>query len=250
MAIWKADLSNELGQIENAMVRVSENTVKPMLNESIAMASEHLDQVVDRASSSLNQVVANAGKQLNDSIDRLSSEVHSHRSITKDDIKELIEFATAQMGDMLDQRISALKEETSNLINDKTQMLRQELEDAAIRSRKTMYTNAAISIGAALCMAVVGFFYKKMSLDQIDLLSVFRIALLSLSVGSGIASVLKIVQHWRSMSEAKKNTTTVVISYLGVLRPNGAFGLFVLSLILLLGWGGLLHMPKFLHLGS
>ncbi len=162
MAIWKADLSNELGQIETAMVRVSENTVKPMLNESIAMASAHLDQVVDRASSSLNQVVANAGKQLNESIDRLSSEVHSHRSITKDDIKELIEFATAQMGDMLDQRISALKEETSNLINDKTQMLRQELEYAAIRSRKTMYTNAAISIGAALCMAVVGFFYKKM----------------------------------------------------------------------------------------
>ena len=102
MAIWKADLSNELDQIENAMVRVSENTVKPMLSESIAMASEHLDQVVDRASTSLNQVVEHAGKQLNESIDRLSSEVHNHRSITKDDIKELIEFATVQMGDMLD----------------------------------------------------------------------------------------------------------------------------------------------------
>ncbi|MFZ6819415.1 hypothetical protein ACO0KW_13985 [Undibacterium sp. Ji22W] len=249
MAIWKADLSNELGQIENAMVRVSEDTLKPMLSESIAMASTHLEQVVDRASNSLNEVVENAGKQLNESIDRLSSEVHSHRSITKDDIKELIEFAADQMGNMLDQRISALKEETSSLINDKTQMLRQELEDAAIRSRKTMYTNAAISIGAAICMAVVGFFYKQVSLDQIDLLSIFRIALLSLSVGSGIASILKIVQHWRSMSESKKNTTTVVISYLGVLRPNGAMGLFVLSVVLLMGWGGLLHLPKFLHLG-
>lgn len=249
MAIWKADLSSELGQIENALVRVSENTLKPMLNESIATASTQLDQVVDRASKSLNDVVAQAGEQLNASIERLSSEVHSHRSITKDDIKELIEFATNQMGTMLDQRISAMKEETSNLINDKTQMLRTELEDAAIRSRKTMYTNAAISIGAALCMAIVGFLYKQVSLDQIDLLSIFRIALLSLSVGSGIASILKIVQQWRSMSASKKNTTTVVISYLGVLRPNGAMGLFVLSVILLMGWGGLLHLPKFLHLG-
>lgn len=69
------------------MIRVSENTVKPMLSESIAMASEHLDQVIEKASKNLNEAVENAGKNLNDSIERLSSEVYSHHSITKDNIR-------------------------------------------------------------------------------------------------------------------------------------------------------------------
>jgi hypothetical protein len=245
MSIWKIDLNSELGQIESALERVSRNTLKPLLKDTIETASANLDSVVDRASESLNEVVKSAGLQLNESIDRLSSEVHNHRTITKDDVKDLISFATSQMGEMLDQRIFALKEETSNLINDKTQMLRQELEDAAIKSRKTMYTNAAISIGAATCIAVLSIIYKKISLDQIDLLSTFRIVFLALSVGSGILGALKLIQQWRGMSQSKKNTTTVVIGYLGILRPNGAFGLFILSLILLLVWWSLLHLPKF-----
>ena len=44
------------------------------------------------------------------------------------------------------------------------------------------------------------------------------------------------------MNQEKKNTTTVTIGHLGILRPNGALGLFFLSIFLLFGWGWLLHI--------
>jgi len=235
MALFNFDVREELGQIEGSLSRVAEKTIKPILVESIETAGNNLHEVVESASEKLNL-----------SIKLLSDEIHSQRQMTKDDIESLIDYAAVQFGATLDKRIETIKLETSHLINDKVQVFRGELEDAAIRSRKTMLTNASISICAAIFMAIIGFTYKRISLDpsQIDMLMIFRISLVSMSVGSGIASALTIVQRWRCMNQAKKNITTVTIGYLGILRPNGALGLFFLSVFLLFGWGWLLHLAK------
>ncbi|AZP13218.1 hypothetical protein [Undibacterium parvum] len=47
------------------------------------------------------------------------------------------------------------------------------------------------------------------------------------------------LQRWRRMKLAKKGVASVVIGYFGVLRPNGAIGLFALSLLLLAVWAGM-----------
>jgi len=119
MALWKADLTGEIQDIKDAVNEVAKETLHPLVKDVIGEASDRLDKIVVEASHSLNQVVKNAGLQLNSSIDRLSKEVHDHRSMTKDDVKELIGFAANQFGQMLDQRITALRDETSNLINEK-----------------------------------------------------------------------------------------------------------------------------------
>jgi hypothetical protein len=41
------------------------------------------------------------------------------------------------------------------------------------------------------------------------------------------------------MKLAKKGGASVAIAYFGVLRPNGALGLFALSLLLLAVWSGM-----------
>jgi uncharacterized membrane protein YagU involved in acid resistance len=51
-------------------------------------------------------------------------------------------------------------------LTEKISHVKAELEDAAIRSRKTLYENIALSVAAAVAMAVVGIIYKKISLGQ------------------------------------------------------------------------------------
>lgn len=200
-----------------------------------------VNQSIDRLSEEVQGAIAVAGQQLDRNIAMLSEEIHNHRSMTRDDISALIDYAAQQFGAAIDLRVAAVKEETSQLINDKVDLLKKELQEAAVTSRHTMYTNAAISTGAALGMAAIGLVYKKVSLGELDLLAVFRIALLSCATFSFVLGVLKAFQHWRVMQPAKKNFATIALGYLGLLRPNGAAGMVILSIAMLAGWLALQH---------
>lgn len=222
------NLKEASNNFEESLSRVIDQRVAPLVDKSI-----------QQVSAELSEVIKEAGAQVDRNIALLSEEIHNQRSITKDDIRELIDYSAGQIGAALDERILSMKHEASSLINEKVELLKAELNDAAIASRKTMYANVAIAIGAALVMAFIGLVYKKVSLGELDLLNVFRISLLSCATFTFVLSALKGFQRWRSMKQAKKGVTTVAIGYLGVLRPNGAGGLFLLSLILLAGWAGL-----------
>ena len=222
------NLKEASNNFEESLSRVIDQRVAPLVDKSIQQVSAELSEVIQQA-----------GAQVDRNIALLSEEIHNQRSITKDDIRELIDYSAGQIGAALDARILSMKHEASSLINEKVELLKAELNDAAIASRKTVYANVAIAIGAALVMAFIGLVYKKVSLGELDLLNVFRISLLSCATFTFVLSALKGFQRWRSMKQAKKGVTTVAIGYLGVLRPNGAGGLFLLSLILLAGWAGL-----------
>lgn len=233
MGLDLLNLKQASNDFEKSMERLIDQNVAPLVERSIQQVSMELSQVIQQA-----------GAQIDRNIAVLSEEIHNQRSMTKDDIKALIDYSTEQIGAALDQRILAIKHETSTLINEKVEMLKAELEDAAITSRKTMYVNVAISIGAAICMAIIGLIYKKISLGELNLLNVFRVTLLSCATFTLVLSGLKGLQRWRGMRRAKKSVATVAISYLGVLRPNGAMGLFLLSVALLAGWMALYHFVR------
>lgn len=169
----------------------------------------------------------------------LSDEIHNQRSMTKDDIIEIVNYASKKIGDEIDQRILKIKDETSSLINEKVSLLKTELEDATIKSRKMLFTNLAISGSSALLMAVIGFVYKKITIGQLDPFILFRIILVSCAVGAGLMSGLKMWQSWRAKSTVKRGIATTVFSFVGVLRPNGAMALFLLSMLLLAAWAWL-----------
>ncbi|MFZ6815247.1 hypothetical protein ACO0K3_12315 [Undibacterium sp. Rencai35W] len=230
MGLDLLNLKQASSDFEQSMERLIERNVAPLVDRSIQQVSTELSQVIQQA-----------GAQIDRNIGVLSDEIHNQRSMTKDDIKALIDYSTEQIGAALDQRILAIKHETSTLINEKIDMLKCELEDAAVTSRKTMYVNVAISISAAIAMAIIGLIYKKISLGELNLLNVFRVTLLSCATFTFVLSAMKGWQRWRGMKQSKKGVATIAISYFGVLRPNGAVGLFLLSLALLAGWLAMYH---------
>lgn len=225
MAIFTTDLSGELQQIKAAADDVVRNSLNPALQ-----------QVIQQAGGELNSVVERAGVQIENSIATLSREVHSQRQLTSQELKDLIDYAAEKFGQTFDSRLQQARGEATQFIEERVAHLRQELEDAAVRSRRALYANLAISVATALCMAIVGIVYKKISMGEIDLVAAFRVLLLSAAAGTGVYSALKTVQQWLGLNRAKKNAATVVLHHLSLLRPNGAFGLFLLSLMLLAGW--------------
>ncbi|HNF89626.1 MAG TPA: hypothetical protein PLL19_09860, partial [Thiobacillaceae bacterium] len=58
--------------------------------ESLIAASE---AAVDRAGDRLSQVVDNASQAIDEKLDKISQELHSQRSMTKDDVREMVDYA-------------------------------------------------------------------------------------------------------------------------------------------------------------
>jgi ABC-type transporter MlaC component len=225
MALFTTDLSGELKQIKGAIREVVREDLSPLLDKSISQASIGLSDVVTEAS---NQLQAN--------IRMLSDEIHAQRSVTKEDIRVLIDYAAEKIGTTIDERVASAKAEVSLLLAEKISEIKNELQQAAVNSRKTLYVNVSISVAAALAMAAIGLIYRKITLNQLDLFSLFRVLLISTATGTGLFSLLKLLNNWRILNKTRKNVATVAIGYLGVLRPNGALGLFFVSVLLVLGW--------------
>jgi hypothetical protein len=237
MALFNIDCRDELDQVKEAIGDVVDTKLSPMIGGAISQASTELGSVVKQASD-----------QLQANIVLLSNEIHDQRRVTKEDVMSLIDYAADKIGKTVDERITVVKQEVSQLLTEKVAHLRSELEDAAIRSRKTLYFNLSVSVLTALAMAVIGLVYRKITLNELDVFSLFRVLLLSSAVGTGLFSALKMFTSWRGMNRTKKNVAAVAISYLGILRPNGALGMCVLSLVLLLGWAFVTFYPAFGHL--
>ncbi len=219
------DFKEELDQVKS----VTSEIVKEQLNPMIEGATK-------QAGTELNSVVKKAGDQIQGSIKLLSDEVHNQRQLTRDDLTYLIDYASEKLAKTVDDRIAQAKLEASAFLTEKISQIKIELEDAAIKSRKTLYANVAISIAGAILMAVVGIIYKKISLGEVDIFTAFRVFLLSMATGTGIFSILKTVNNWISLNKSKKNIATITINHLSVFRPNGAIGLFILALLLFVSW--------------
>jgi len=225
MAIFTTDLSGELKQIKDTAKEVVDQNINPMIKSAI-----------NQASVEINKVVKSAGEQIQANINNLSNEIHNQRQLTSDQLKELIDYAAEKIGKTVDERMLQAKQEATNFVTERVEHLKKELEDAAIKSRRTLYINVAISIGSALVMAVIGIIYKKVSIGDLDLFSVFRVFLLSAATGTIIFSGLKAFHNWLALNKTKKNATTVVLNQLSIFKPNGAIGMFLISILLFVGW--------------
>jgi len=225
MKFFTTDLTGELEQIKNAVDEIVSEQLSPLISDAIQQAGQQLTSTVEVAS-----------EQLQSNIDKISKEIESHRTITKDEIKDLIDYATMKIALTVDERFKVARRETSELVLEKIDRLKSELQDAAVRSRKTLYINVGISIVAALTMAAIGIIYRKIILNELDVFSLFRVFLLSAGTGTGLFALLKMVGSWRGLNPHKKNVTSVALGYIGILRPNGAVGLFCLALILAACW--------------
>ena len=204
--------------------------------ESLIAASE---AAVDRAGDRLSQVVDNASQAIDEKLDKISQELHSQRSMTKDDVREMVDYAAERLTVVLDDRIAAMRRETAGLVEEKTEYFKAEIDAFFIkrqqdlaRERRRLLINIVLASGAALAVGAVSLFYK--GIREWDLLTVFRVVMASLAGGYGVWLVLSLLRGWLRMTEHKKDLVFVAARYWGWLRPASVFSSLVVLAILLL----------------
>ena len=204
--------------------------------ESLIAASE---AAVDRAGDRLSQVVDNASQAIDEKLDKISQELHSQRSMTKDDVREMVDYAAERLTVVLDDRIAAMRREIAGLVEEKTEYFKAEIDAFFIkrqqdlaRERRRLLINIVLASGAALAVGAVSLFYK--GIREWDLLTVFRVVMASLAGGYGVWLVLSLLRGWLRMTEHKKDLVFVAARYWGWLRPASVFSSLVVLAILLI----------------
>ena len=222
--------------------------------EAIDQAGKRLSDVVKdgvaHAGTELKDVIWQASQEIDAKLDKISDELHEQRQFTKDDVRELVDYAGERLGTLMDERIVRAKSEISELVQEKVEYFKREVDGFFIerqrdlaRERRRLFINVAIAILASLSVGFVSWLYHQYLGGGLDVFAIFRIVFASLAGGYGAYLALKLVRRWLSMSEHKKDTLFLVSRYWGVLRPESIFGT-VLLVCLMAALIGFLLFPE------
>jgi hypothetical protein len=212
---------------------------------SIDMAGVRLSDVVrdgvSQAGTELKEVVAGAGREIDAKLDKISQELHNQRQFTKDDVKELVDYAADRLSGVLDDRIQVMKHEISELVEEKTEYFKAEVDAFFIqrqqdlaRERRRMVVNIGLAFVASLAVGGVSLFYRGLGREEVDMLTVFRIVLASLVGGYVVFLAGSMMHRWLSLSEHRKDALFLAARYWGWLRPGSLFSTFLILVALLM----------------
>lgn len=207
--------------------------------DAIDQAGKRLSDVVkdgvSQAGTELKDVIWQASQEIDAKLDKISDELHEQRQFTKDDVRELVDYAGEKLGTLMDERIAHAKSEFSGLVQEKVEYFKREVDSFFIerqrdlaRERRRLFLNVAIAILASLSVGFVSWLYHQYVGGGLDVFAIFRIVFASLAGGYTAYLALKVIRRWLSMSEHKKDTLFLVSRYWGVLRPESIFGTVVL----------------------
>ncbi len=201
--------------------------------------SEVMGEGVRLAGRELREVVESASREIDAKLDKISEELHSQRQFTKDDVRELVDYAAERLSNVLDERIAVMKREISDLVREKTEYFKAEVDAFFIqrqqdlaRERRRMVLNIALALAASLVVAVVGLWYKGViGGAEVDIFTVFRIVLAALTGGYGVYLAVNLLTRWLRLSEHRKDMLFLAARYWGVLRPTSLLGTFVMLIL-------------------
>ena len=210
---------------------------------AIEKAGDKLGEVVrigvSQAGDEMREVVAGASRAIDDKLDKISQELHSQRQFTKDDVRELVDYAGEKLSVVLDQRIEVMRQQITQLVEEKTEYFKTEIDGFFIkrqvdlaRERRRLALNIVLATGAALAVGAVSLFYKGIS--EWDMLTVFRVVLASLAGGYSVWLVLSLLRGWLRLSEHRKDMVFLAARYWGWLRPASIFSTLLIMLVLAL----------------
>jgi hypothetical protein len=221
--------------------------------ESLAAASERaIDKAGERltdalkdgvhsAGLELKDVVAGASAEIDSKLEMISVELHNQRQFTKDDVRELVDYAADKLSSVLDDRIVVMKREISILVEEKTEYLKSEIDNFFIqrqqdlaRERRRLVMNIVLAFIASLVVGGVSLFYRGMGNAPVDMMTVFRVVLASLAGGYVVYLGSTMLNRWMAMSEYRKDVLFLAARYWGWLRPGSLFATFLVLVVLFL----------------
>lgn len=242
---------NSIAQAKESLAEVS--------REAIDHAGERLSEVVregvTHAGGEMRDAILTASAEIDAKLDKISDELHAQRQFTKDDVRELVDYAGDKLGALLDARIAVAKTEISELVQDKVEYFKREIDGFFIerqrdlaRERRRLVINLVIAVLASVSLGFVSWAYHQYVGGGMDLFATFRIALASLAGGYAAWLAVRLLRRWRSMSEHKKDTLFLVSRYWGVLRPEGVFGTVLVVCLIAVLVGFLLFPAEIVRL--
>jgi hypothetical protein len=224
------------------------------LEKAVGVAAEQLNGVVRegiaQAGAELRDVVLGASHEVDVKLDKISLELHDQRQFTKDDVRELVDYATERLGATIDDRVRMIKGEITDLVQEKVEYLKSEVDDFFVqrqqdlaRERRRLIVNILIAVAASLGVAAFSLMYHRLVAGSLDLYGLFRVVFLSLTGGYGAWLLVNLARRYLRMSEHQKDAIFLAMRYWGVLRPESILG-HVLVLAFLLGVFVLLMFPE------
>jgi hypothetical protein len=237
----------------------AKDSLAEVSREAIDHAGERLAGVVkegvSQAGTELKDVIWRASQEIDAKLDKISDELHEQRQFTKDDVRELVDYAGERLGTLMDDRIVRAKTEISLLVQEKVEYFKREVDGFFIerqrdlaRERRRLFINVAIAILASLSLGFVSWLYHEYLGGGLDVFAIFRIVFASLAGGYAAYLAVKLLRRWLSMSEHKKDTLFLISRYWGVLRPESIFGTLVLVCLMAVLVGFLLFPDQIAHL--
>lgn len=234
----------------------AKDSLAQVSDQAIERAGQKLTSVVKEgvsdAGRELREVILHASEEIDAKLDKISLELHEQRQFTKDDVKEMVDYAADRLSTVLDERVAVAKREISSLVQEKVEYFKHEIDDFFIRrqqdlarERRRLFINVLIAVSASLLVGAVSWLYHRTVGGVLDIFGIFRIVLASLTGGYLVYMVISFVRHWLTMSEHRKDAMYITMRYWGVLRPESVF----LNLLVMCGLAllfGLLLFPEVL----
>jgi hypothetical protein len=218
-------------------------SVEAAAEKAIGQAQERLSDVVregvGHAAVQLKDVIQSAGQEIDQRLDKISLELHNQRQFTKDDVRELVDYAANRLSTLIDERTRVAKAEFSELVQDKVEYFKSEVDAFFVkrqqdlaRERHRLAMNVVIAASASVLVGVVSLVYHRYAQAPLDLFGLFRILLASLTGGYGVYLLVNFILQWRRMKEHRKDAVFLAMRYWGVLRPQSLFSAILIFLVL------------------
>lgn len=205
-----------------------------LLKDEITHAEAVITKAIDHASGEINKTISEIGRELS-----------TQRTLTKEELERLIQFAASTFAGVIDERIEKAKKEVANLVTDKLAEVRTELSEAATAQKRSAIRNATIAIFSALLIALVSFGYRKSLGGGTDLYFTFRAVLLAIVAGHSIWLASRYISNYLYASKLKKDLVFYGAQFVGFFRIKGLGGHLLAMLLMAAAWGYL----TFFHQG-
>lgn len=210
---------------------------------AIDRAGERLSGVVQdgvrAAGGELKEVIADASREIDAKLDKISVELHNQRQFTKDDVKELVDYAADRLSGVLDDRIQLMKREISELVEEKTEYFKTEVDAFFIqrqqdlaRERRRMVVNIGLAFLASVAVGGVSLFFRSQEGGPLEPVTVFRVVLAALTGGYGVYLFATLATRWLRLSEHRKDAVFLAMRYWGVLHPESVLWSFLLLMVM------------------
>lgn len=207
---------------------------------------EEINQIGD----TIDKSIKTASEEIQTHVDKVGAMLNEQRSITKNDLENLIDYAAARLGESIDTRVKSAKNEIAALVTEKVQEVRLELTSAANEQKRTALRNASVAMASAMAIGLLSMVYRKYLHGEIDLMFVFRATLAALATGHIVWLVQRHLTRYMNLNKAQRNLLVVGTQYLGILRPKGALGHVLLLVLLLACWVVLNFWDKIKHMAA